>query len=372
MGDCETKAVATDAARNVYLTGYFWNTVRFAEPELRSQGEGDIFVAKFGPDGSSSWAKRFGSTGSEHPTSILVDDAESVTLLGNFTGTLTMGHETLVSAGETDVMIAKLDASGDPVWAKRFGGTSFDSVTAAARGQKGAIAIAGEFEGVSELGGAALRAVSDRDVFVALYTPEGAHVWSKRFGSAGLNRANELSVDADGNLVVVGSFMDVIDFGAGSMESADRSAAFIAKLSNAGNTLWSKHFGGISKQQMRAYPFMWPADSTLNSAVTMPNGDVIGVGMFAGIGDVEGAAVTAPVPFGDLMLIAYSAHGELRGLAHVSGGDPWPAALASDRTGALLVAGAFDGVPSRPFDEGGGFLVRFTLEGASARDGSDN
>jgi hypothetical protein len=353
--------VATDAAGDVYLAGDFSGTAKFGEQELRSVGESAIFVAKYRSDGALAWCKRFGGSTSDRAVGILADEGGAI-IAADFIGTARFGTATLVSvtAGERDLALVKLDAAGEVLWARRYGGPGAELAGAVARGPRGAIVIAGEFDGTADLGGTPLKAVGNRDVFVATYTASGEHVWSKRFGTAGLNEARGLAIDTDGAVVVAGSFFGKIDFGAGAMESTGRADAFVAKLSERGGPIWSKHFGGVSTKRMRSSPAMWPADSRCNAVVAMGNGDVVCAGLFAGTGDIDGIPIAGAPMFGDLALVAYSGRGQMRWLTHVLGG--FPSAAARDATGALVIAGAFDEglpFPGHPLDGGGAFVARF-------------
>jgi hypothetical protein len=74
----------------------------------------------------SSWATQAGGTGNDYgyDVSVLADGSSIVT--GYFQGTATFGSTTLTSAGNYDVFVAKLDASGDYEWATQAGGTNSD------------------------------------------------------------------------------------------------------------------------------------------------------------------------------------------------------------------------------------------------------
>jgi len=54
-GTSLTRAVATDASGNVFVTGQFTGSVAFGSTLLTSRGSGDLFVAKYVP-GTDTWA----------------------------------------------------------------------------------------------------------------------------------------------------------------------------------------------------------------------------------------------------------------------------------------------------------------------------
>src|SRR5688572_18546204 len=76
------------------------------------------------------WAKAKGGIGNDFGQGVAIDVAGNVYTLGSFNGTSDfdpgIGVFNLTPAGFYDIFISKLDASGNFIWAKRIGGTSFD------------------------------------------------------------------------------------------------------------------------------------------------------------------------------------------------------------------------------------------------------
>ncbi len=122
---------------SVYITGSFFGTANFNSPsatgsnEIASAGSTDIFLAKYDESGTLLWAKRAGGTSIDTGYGISVSGT-FVFLSGNFVGTANFnnpsatGNNTIVSAGGSDVFLAKYDDSGAFISAKRAGGTNDD------------------------------------------------------------------------------------------------------------------------------------------------------------------------------------------------------------------------------------------------------
>ena len=104
------------------------------------------------------WAKRAGGTGSAFGFGIAVDTAGNSYVTGGFEGTATFGpgetnETTLTSAaGDRDIFVAKYDASGDLLWAKRAGGEGFDRSFGIAVDAAGNSYVTGGFEGTATFG----------------------------------------------------------------------------------------------------------------------------------------------------------------------------------------------------------------------------
>ncbi len=183
-----------------------------------------------GCNGTALWSKRFGDNGYQGGYGIGVDAAGNVLVTGQFNGTVDFGGGPHTGMGNTDIFVAKLDPNGNHLWSKRFGDTMIQRANTIAVDGAGNVLIAGDFEGAMDFGGGPLFSVDPQDTFVAKFDPNGNHLWSRRFGDAGQQRAAGAAVDAAGNLVVVGYFDGAIDFGNGPLESKDNPDIFLAKL----------------------------------------------------------------------------------------------------------------------------------------------
>src|SRR4029079_9955918 len=132
-----------------------------------------------------------------------------------------------------------------------FGSTLDDVANGVAVDASGNVILVGAFRDTINFGGATLTAVwggvgaKGSDVFIAKFSPTGAHLWSQRYGSAVDDSANGVAVDSGGNIVVVGSFRGLVSFGGASFTSNhDTWDLFLAKYSPDGQHVWSETFGG--------------------------------------------------------------------------------------------------------------------------------
>jgi hypothetical protein len=101
--------ITVDSAGNIYYAGRFDDTIILGGVPYTSNGDADIFVAAFAPTGTDVWSKRFGGTSDEGSASLTISPESDALLLGSTTlGAIDFGTGALVSAGSTDIVIAKL------------------------------------------------------------------------------------------------------------------------------------------------------------------------------------------------------------------------------------------------------------------------
>jgi len=153
-----------------------------------------------------------------------------VVLSGKFQGSVSFGGTALTSAGGDDIFLAKLSGSnGAHTWSKRFGSTSGDISLGVDVDGNGNVVMTGYFTGSVDFGGGVLSG-SGLDVFVAKYSSAGAHIWSKRFGGFDTQIGNSVASASTGEVSVAGYFANTIDFGTGTLTSAGTYDGFIASI----------------------------------------------------------------------------------------------------------------------------------------------
>lgn len=238
------RSVAVDDEGNVVVMGTFWGTMNLGGEDLVSQGSIDVFVAKFSAAGDHIWSYRFGDDLSQAGTSVAVDGEGNVVATGYFEGTMNLGGDDLVSQGEYDIFVVKFSPEGDHLWSQRFGDWNDQSDISVAVDGEGNVLVTGDFEGTMNLGGDDLVSQGDDDLFVAKLSPDGTHLWSQRFGNANWQSSNSVAVDGEGHVVVTGNYRGTMNLGGDDLVSSQGSTdLFVAKFSPAGNHLWSKSFG---------------------------------------------------------------------------------------------------------------------------------
>jgi hypothetical protein len=129
------------------------------------------------------------------------------------------GVANLTAAGQSDIFISKLDASGNFLWARRIGGANPDLGQALALDAAGNVYVTGRFEGVVDFdpGAPVINlASSNADVFVLKLDAGGNLVWAANVNGSGFDVGNAMAVDADGHVLIAGNFSATADFDPGA------------------------------------------------------------------------------------------------------------------------------------------------------------
>ena len=323
--------MAVDGAGNVLITGSFAGSVDFGGGVLTSAGANDIFVAKLDPNGAHLWSKRFGAAQEQSGRGIAADATGNVYVTGNFIGSVNFGGGALGSDDccfFEDVFVMKLDPQGNFVWAKDFGDGAAQTARAIASDAQGNVVVVGDFQGNLDFGGGPLKAagVGAVDVFVTKLTTAGGHLWSKRFGDAADQSAEEVALDGTGNVVLTGYASGSIDFGKGPLAAPGKSAAFVAKLNPGGDTTWASIFG---------------AEARGLGVDVDPAGDVAVVGSFKGTIDLGGGELASGGSNDTVFVGLLDPQGK-HTWSHVYGsGSSQATSVVIDGKGKVIVGGSF-------------------------------
>ena len=141
----EANAIASDASGNVFISGIFNGTALFDTASITSSGLDDIFIASYSKDGDFKWVKQAGGTENDNITGIACDNNSNIYLSGYFNDTLLIVNDTILSIGLTDALILKYDSSGNLIWYKTYGGGNYDYTSGIAITTNGYFYLTGYF-----------------------------------------------------------------------------------------------------------------------------------------------------------------------------------------------------------------------------------
>ncbi|NVN99689.1 MAG: SBBP repeat-containing protein, partial [Geobacteraceae bacterium] len=239
------QATATDASGNIYLTGYFDGaTLTFGSIILTKIGSRDAFVAKMDASGTVLWAKDFGGNGAySSSNSVAVDGNGFIYIVGDLSGN-NLTTPALTKIGSQDAFAIKLDASGETVWAKNFGGSGASAFShGIAVDSSSNTYIAGFFQS-ADFTNPALTLAGSQDAFAIKLDAAGTISWAKRFGGSGASTVFRcVAVDGNGS-VYLGGWFEGANLTTPAVAKIGTQDALALKLDANGATTWAKNFGG--------------------------------------------------------------------------------------------------------------------------------
>ncbi|WP_437615923.1 hypothetical protein WMF20_19920 [Sorangium sp. So ce834] len=322
--------LAVDARGNILLTGTFDGTVDFGGGPLVSTGNMDAFVLKLDPLGNHLWSRRFGDVSAVPDLQAgiaIAADASGNILVGGHFGGTTDFGGGPVNAQGLNAFLVLLDASGQHVWSTHFG-TGSATVRGVGFLPAGDIVVTGDYVGTVDLGGDTFTNDADAmNVFVARLDAAGGHVWSRSFGWDSAH-VSALALDAAGNLVLGGSFHHLVDFGGGPLRAAGPSWA--AEASDIFVASLGPDGEHRWSQRLGSVAGEHPGGTVVDGA-----GNVVSLGFFGETFQFGGDTLTSD---GDAVFVAKLS---ATGAPTFARSFPRAHALAADAAGNTWLAGAF-------------------------------
>lgn len=304
-GTCSAKL----ADGSVIVGGVFSGTVSFdpdggASGTLTSSGESDVFAAKYAANGDLVWVRQIGGPRGDFRIAQNLDDAVNVAInpgraggdifvngvgpdpkgAGEYVNSLVVGanDEVYLTGGFLgkadfdpaggglflssvdknyfDIFVVKLDASGDVIWANKFGGKFTDLGNDIALDSAGNPYVTGVFSRDADFNPTSsvfnVTARGREDAFVMKLSVNGKLIWVNQLGSDRTDRdkidgGNGIALDALGNIYYTGSFAGQCFFRLQPngqfrfiVAADDETDAFTAKLDPDGNLVWMRPTGG--------------------------------------------------------------------------------------------------------------------------------
>lgn len=160
--------------------------------------------------------------------------------------------------------VSKLDAAGNFLWAKQFGGDNTSCPTtpkSIAVDASGNVYVTGYFNGAPDFDPSSstfsITTTIFDDVFIVKLDASGNFVFAKNIGGANIEHGEGIKVDGSGNIYTTGYFRNTVDFdpGVGTYTLntiASSFDVFVSKLDASGNFVWAKNFSGGADETVTA------------------------------------------------------------------------------------------------------------------------
>lgn len=262
------------------VAGYFGGSASFGNLTalIPNGGEGydDIFVAKINSSGTWQWAVKANiNLGSNaYPDMIKlsiskISDESGFYLTSNFSGTITIGSTTLISTGSSDIFVAKIDSTGNWIWATKAGGILGDKGISIDTLSDNSAMVVGYFGSTATFGNLPnLVQTGTYDLFVAKINSSGNWVWAIDFYSTYddqnyLYLPNSIKILSDNSAIITGGFLFNITFNNTISLTSNGQALFVAKIDTSGNWQWARKAESITSYENRGQAISVLSDNSV-------------------------------------------------------------------------------------------------------------
>jgi gliding motility-associated-like protein len=255
-----------------YILGGYSASGISGEKTQNSRGYDDYWVVKLDANRNIVWDKTYGGNGFDRLTSIIQTD-DGGYLMGGSSDSNMSGEKSENSRGDIDMWLIKIDASGNIIWQKTFGGSKMDWVESMIKTPDGGYILAGSSH--SDISGEKnqnSRGIGD--YWILKIDASGTMVWQKTIGGNNGDYAKSIVASSDGNYIIGGDSSSTISGEKNQNTINGSDDVWLIKLDDNGQLLWQKNIGGNSTESFE------------NMRITSDDGLILGIMSYS---DISGA-----------------------------------------------------------------------------------
>ena len=348
------RKIALDSSGNIYVAGYYENTVDFGGGNITSNGSWDAYLLKLNSSGTFQWVKSYGASSNDLGRDVAIDSNDNIYLTGNFRGTVDFGGGDVSSNPSTNayIFLVKFNSSGVFQWVYTAGGTGVDDVRSLALDSSDNPYITGSFQSTVNFGGGNTTAANTDDLFILKLNSSGAYQSIYTSNIHTTQKAKGLFIDSSGNVYATGIFQNTVNFGGGEIISSQRDI-YLLKLNSSLAFQWVKRFAGYQNGSL---------STALGAAVTVDeDGNVYSVGQISGTYNLGGMTQVSGGNK-DAFIVKHDASGTFQWSKTLGGGssmDSYDKAqdIVIDSNGFIITVGQISG--NTDFSTVGGDIIDF-------------
>jgi hypothetical protein len=161
-------------------------------------GVGEFWCHKIDQNGNLVWRRYFGGTSNDRSYDAIETTEGDFVLVG---ASESQDVDISDPRGSYDAWIVKLNAGGDLIWERSFGGSEYDGAQSILENRNGDYVVMGQTYSEDE---DIKNAKGSSDIFLAFYSKEGVLKSTTNIGNEVFETARALFERADGTLVLLG------------------------------------------------------------------------------------------------------------------------------------------------------------------------
>ena len=253
-GKITLKEMVRDSQGNVYVIGHYTGSIGWGHLFWNATFQ-DIFMAKYDKFGKVLWLKPLGGAGDDAGVDIDIDNAGNIYICGYFHNTVDFNPDPVITNSSTTLggngFFAKYNGNGEYIFHRAVSNQAnqIEVTQIAVDKVSQAIYYAGTFLGSANFnynvgGNTLLTSAGDIDIFFANATANGQFVYAKRLGNVFYNLPNDMIYN-NGGIFITSTFNGTLDSdpNAGVVNLVDTVdySGFIGRYSaSTGSLTWSK------------------------------------------------------------------------------------------------------------------------------------
>ncbi|MFI5187776.1 MAG: gliding motility-associated C-terminal domain-containing protein [Chitinophagales bacterium] len=249
-------------------------------------GYTDAVIMKISATGILQWSKCFGGSKNEELLDFKIINGKifAAGFANSVDGDIPPNQKNY------DVWLLAVDANGNKIFSKIYGGSQNDVAYSITTGADGSLTLAGY---TTSDDGDVTGAKGSQDYWVLNVSQQGNLNWQKVLGGSDAEYANSVITDKDGGYIVAGISYSIDGDITGAKGKGDY---WVVKLSNTGSVVWKKNYGGSGNDNLHSIIY----DNSRNEYYLSGDSDSEDGDFSQGFGDVDFGIIKFKDPLSEI------------------------------------------------------------------------
>jgi hypothetical protein len=207
--------------------------------------EKDYHVLAINPNGDPLWERFYGGTLGDYLVAV-VGTADGGCLLGGYSRSDPGGQKTAPMRGSADYWVVKIDANGSQLWDRSYGGDSYEEFTCMLALPDGGALLGGvSSSGLS--GNKTVPSLGGGDVWVVRIDAQGNRLWDRAYGGSGDDSLFAAVAAPDNGFLLAGTSSSPVS-GNKTAPNLGSFDMWVVRVDADGNKLWDRAYGGSGSE----------------------------------------------------------------------------------------------------------------------------
>ncbi len=234
--------IVTDSKNNVYIAGGFTDQLQGNKKTITSEGNRDIYVARYNDKGKLEWLWQAGGEYLDKIMAIKNAPDNDLYITGIIRGEMKFGKQKIEGESKK-LFVARINKRGKADWVTTIPFYDAASGYLLDTDKNGNILLGGVFADTLHCSSKDVISQGHNDIFLIRFLTDGSVDQVKQIGTKGAEKLTALSLDSLGNVYLTGSYKKTLSIDALEIEAQGKQLEqnnFILQLDSTLKAVWAK------------------------------------------------------------------------------------------------------------------------------------